>query len=138
MQVRMIRNERVAGINRRAGDFVDTSDVIAKRLIDSGAASGVCGEAPKPNVTPNRMKFASLVAKLDPHAEDFAEKVARLQQDCESRSGLIDNLVKAYTEGEVEDAVYRVLGGDRGDLDAARALDDVIRAAIERFVVDRY
>jgi hypothetical protein len=92
-------------------------------------------EQPPAVTDPNRLKFASLVSKLDPHSPDFAERVACLEKDRRSREDLIDLLTVAVTEGEVEDKVFIAL---KENFDECNALDKALRAAIERFVVDRY
>lgn len=84
------------------------------------------------NVAPNRMKFASLVGKLEPHHPDFAQRVAELQMEFEHREALINKLVDAVC---ATDRAKKALGCYS---DAQNELDIALRAAIERFVVDRY
>lgn len=83
--------------------------------------------------SPNRMKFSSLVQKLDSLDSDFAKNVAILAEGFQRRETLIDRLVNAL-QCESDD-VYTALDGN---LDAMGKLDKVISAAVERFVVDNY
>lgn len=83
-------------------------------------------------MTPNKLKFASLARKLDPASESYVEDVMKLSGEYESRKTLIRQLIDDYTTGEVEDKAYATLN----DFALTNKLDDAIRAAIERFVVD--
>lgn len=86
-------------------------------------------------VSPNRMKFASLVGQLDPKQPDFAEQVAKLQAEYEERMLRIGTL-QAMIRGTVnQDGPHKALDYDK---EAVAGLTAALEAAIERFVVDRY
>lgn len=92
---------------------------------------------PAPDAPVNRLKFASLVGKLDPKDPAFAEQVAKLNADCLKREELIIALRNRLRAAEVpmHNELFKLnllTGGAVCDLLAA------LDATIERFVVDRY
>ncbi len=96
------------------------------------ATEGVVKTAP---VAPNRMKFASSVGKLDARQPDYMDAVCSLQDEFSARQHLIDRLVSVCTTGQVEERLFYVLQEDEAK---RNQLADILRAAIERFVVDNY
>ncbi len=89
----------------------------------------------KPFATPNKAKFASQLSFLSPHLSDYMERISTLQDEFSARQHLIDRLVSVCLTGQVEDKVFYVLQEDEAKWNQ---LADILRAAIERFVVDNY
>lgn len=87
-------------------------------------------EAKRKNVRPSRMKFASLVGKLDPLDENYSAVVNQLHSEHNQREELITRLCEAVESG---DNIYAAFDGD---IKTVGSFSDAIRAAVERWVVD--
>src|SRR5262245_2897686 len=95
------------------------------------------------DVSPNRLKFVSLVQKLDPRDPAFAAQIAELEAGFQKRADIMRKLgaVLQAQSAELGKHLPGYRSADPKTAICSTVLDELLNAmesAIERFVVDRY